>query len=299
MSRILAVDIGQTGFRLQLASDEVLEGPHGIEALTDPGRITTLAERIAAAVPAGSELSAIGVGLSGFVVGSPAPATLAALLGEQLSAPLVAVAADAVTAYLGTVGDTAGTVVICGTGVAALGADGEGAYRRVDARGYLLGDFGSGFWIGQRGLQAALDAREGRNPGTSLSEAIAELGTPADIYHAAMRSTPAPKYVAAFAVQVIRAAEEGDPVSLRIIDDAADQIALTARTARIGSGPIGLTGGLTRSGIYTDAVARALRRAGSAQPALVIRPDAALEGARLLVERQHARAAFPGLIHLK
>jgi glucosamine kinase len=296
---VLAVDIGQTGFRLRAGDGPVVEAPYGVEALTSPDRIEALAERIATAAPPGRRSTTVGVGLSGFVAGSPAPATLAALLRRALGASTVAVAADAVTAYLGTIGDTAGTVVICGTGVAALGADGEGAFRRVDARGYLLGDFGSGFWIGQRGLQAALDAVEGRNPHTVLVEALARLGTAADVYHAAMSSTPAPKYVAAFAIDVLRAAEVGDGIALGIIGDAGDEIARTALTARVGGGPIGLTGGLTRSPVYTDAVLRSLRHAGLRRPELIIRPDAALDGARLLADHRHTQDAFPGLIEVE
>ncbi len=292
---VLAIDVGQSGFRLQAGGAEVVEQPYGIVALTSPGLVEALAERIAIAAPAGVGFSAIGVGLSGYVTGSSAPGALAAVLRERLGAP-VAVAADAVTAFLGTVGAASGTVVICGTGVAALGADTSGAFRRVDARGYLLGDFGGGFWIGQRGLQAALDAVEARGAETTLTGALAALGSPADVYHGAMGSVPAPKYVAAFALEVLRAADAGDPLSRTIIRAAGDEIARTALTARLGDGPIGLTGGLTRSRGYTDAVLHSLRRAGLAQPELVIRPDAALTGARLLAENHRVGDAFPGLI---
>ena len=75
-----------------------------------------------------------------------------------------------VTAHLGTIGLSIDATAICGTGVAALASNGTGKWRRVDARGYMLGDFGGGFWIGQRGIQAALDALGGRGPQTSLAE---------------------------------------------------------------------------------------------------------------------------------
>jgi N-acetylglucosamine kinase-like BadF-type ATPase len=296
---VLAIDVGQTGLRLRLGDGEVIEGALGVVALTSTARVDALVENIVAHVPDGLRPAKVGVGLSGFVSGSDAPMRVASQLHERLGAHTVSVAADAVTAYLGTVGDRAGTVVISGTGVAGLGSDGIARHRRVDARGYLLGDFGGGFWIGQRGLQAALDAIEQRGEPTALGRLSAELGAPSDIYLAAMASTPAPAYVAAFAPHVLAAAGDGDAVAERILRDAATQIARTISAASLAEGPIGLTGGLARSGIYTDAVAVALRSAGLDAASLIVRPDAALHGAGMLAVHDRAQTMFTGLIATK
>lgn len=299
MTATLAVDVGQTGCRLRLDDADVIEAPLGVTALTGDEQVIALAQTVIDLVPPGIRPELVGVGLSGFVENSPAPARLAEILRVHLDARRAVVAADAVTAFLGTVGARAGTVVICGTGVAALGVSDAGDLRRIDARGYLLGDFGGGAWIGQRGLQAALDALEGRGPATLLAGASARLGAPADIYHGAMGSVPAPQYIAAFAPDVIRAAEEEDAVALGILADAADQLARTIGAARLGPGPIGLTGGLTRSSSFVTAVLAALDRRDVAVDEFVVESDAGLAGARIVAEDAHIRSAFAGLIAVK
>lgn len=299
MSGTLAVDVGQTGFRLRLDDGDVIESSLGVTALTDDNHVRALADRIAEHAPTTSQPTRVGVGLSGFVDGSEAPQQLATQLQHALGVQSVVVAADAVTAFLGTVGARPGTVVICGTGIAALGIDDGNAARRIDARGYLLGDFGSGFWIGQRGLQAALDALEGRGDSTSLADYSGRLGTAADIYHQAMGSTPPPKFVAEFAPDVIRAATEGDAVARHIIQGAATELARTIRAARISDGPIGLTGGLVRAQLFVDEVGVALDRINIPTDNILVQADAALEGARVIAEDVSIRPAFAGLIAVK
>ncbi|MGO2748143.1 BadF/BadG/BcrA/BcrD ATPase family protein [Microbacterium sp.] len=297
MTHILSVDVGQSGFRVGYDGSLIEEGKAGVVALTSPDRVSSLVDLIASIAPPLPTGTSVGVGLSGFVEGSDAPARIAGLLQDRLDARHVIVAADAVTAYLGTVGTVPGTATICGTGVASLGADGNGALRRVDARGYLLGDLGGGFWIGQRGLHAALDAVQGRGDPTSLAEELPALGGPEAIYHDAMSSVPAPKYVAAFARTVIAAAETADRVALRIIEDAAKEIARTTAAARIGSGPIGLTGGLLQSPLYTTAVERAFEAVGIDTHGVIVRPDASLHGAWILAAHpEFSRLAFRELI---
>lgn len=299
MSGTLAVDVGQTGFRIRLDGGDVIDSSLGVTALTSDEHVRTLAQRIADHVPSDANLARVGVGLSGFVERSDAPHALADQLRQSLDAASVVVAADAVTAFLGTVGARPGTVIICGTGIAALGIATDSAPRRIDARGYLLGDFGSGFWIGQRGLQAALDALEGRGEPTALTEFSGRLGTPADIYLQAMGSTPPPKFVAEFAPDVIRAATDGDTVARAILAAAADELARTIRAARISSGPIGLTGGLVRAPLFVDEVRAALARIDVPSRDILVHADAALEGARIIADDTTIRPAFAGLIAVK
>ena len=59
--------------------------------------------------------------------------------------------------------------VAAGTGLIAIGTD-LTRWRRADGWGHLLGDCGSGAWIGRAGLEAALRAYDGR-PGGSAGAA--------------------------------------------------------------------------------------------------------------------------------
>ena len=66
-------------------------------------------------------------------------------------------------ALLGAFDGGPGIVVIAGTGSTALGRAADGALCRVGGHGYLLGDEGSGYWIGN---QARTPARSRSADGT-------------------------------------------------------------------------------------------------------------------------------------
>ncbi len=85
----------------------------------------------------------------------------------------VRVAPDATVAWLGAFLGAPGIVVIAGTGSVAVGGSGK-RLLRVGGHGYLIGDQGGGYWIGKRGLRAALAAAEGSGPPTTLTQAIPE-----------------------------------------------------------------------------------------------------------------------------
>ena len=72
-------------------------------------------------------------------------------------------------------------MVASGTGVVTL-AVGRTELARVDGWGYLLGDAGSGYWLGRAALDAVMRAHDGRGDATALS-AIAVAEFP-DLEHA-------------------------------------------------------------------------------------------------------------------
>ena len=61
---------------------------------------------------------------------------------------------DAHTAFLGALGDRAGLLILSGTGSIVVGHDGRGRWARGGGLGPLLGDEGSGFWLGREWLRA-------------------------------------------------------------------------------------------------------------------------------------------------
>ncbi|MFI2706221.1 BadF/BadG/BcrA/BcrD ATPase family protein, partial [Nocardioides sp. CER28] len=62
--------------------------------------------------------------------------------------------------------------LVSGTGAAAIRVDDGRQEAVADGLGWLLGDDGSGFWIGQRVARAALADLDGRGPGTALTTAV-------------------------------------------------------------------------------------------------------------------------------
>src|SRR5205085_8183584 len=70
---------------------------------------------------------------------------------------------------------TQGYCVFAGTGSGAVRVrDGE-IEGVVDAAGYLVGDLGSGFWLGHHAAIAVAADLEGRGPDTALTKAVLDL----------------------------------------------------------------------------------------------------------------------------
>lgn len=85
----------------------------------------------------------------------------------------MALAHDAVAAYLGALGLGAGCVISAGVSTSCL-AVGHRDTARVDGWGSLMGDAGSEFWIGRTALEAAMRGYDGRRQMTELTDMLAE-----------------------------------------------------------------------------------------------------------------------------
>jgi len=148
--------------------------------------------------------------------------------------PPVKVTNDAVTALAsGTrAGARHGVVVIAGTGTITYGEDSSGANgdlvtARCDGWGPLLGDCGSGTWLGRRALEAVCRAADGRGPPTALTSSVLThlgLSAPEDLIAWRYSSSTSFAAVAAMAPCVLDGAEAGDPVAASIVDDAVEEL---------------------------------------------------------------------------
>lgn len=147
------------------------------------------------------------------------------------------VVSDAETAFASATDAPDGTVLVSGTGSIA----GRIRDRRMVAvsggYGWLLGDEGSGFWIGREAVRATLDALSGGEPiGGLASSVLAEAGVdPAEPRAFQLLITAvngdAPVRLAQYA-PLVSAAVGSDPVAARIADDAADRLTEIALAAR-------------------------------------------------------------------
>ena len=72
---------------------------------------------------------------------------------------------------------TDGSVLVAGTGAAAGSLVGRRLTRTADGHGWLLGDDGSGFWVGREAVRATLAALDaGTPPGPLVDAVLQELG---------------------------------------------------------------------------------------------------------------------------
>ncbi|MFD6138083.1 N-acetylglucosamine kinase [Promicromonospora sp. NPDC060271] len=196
-------------------------------AHADPAQAGAGAPRVAAAA----------VGLRGMMAmdraGRLDPYALHDVLAESLGTERTAVSTDAVTAHLGALGGRGGAVLVVGTGAVGVAVDEYARWYLADGLGYLVGDQGSGGWIGREGLAAANKARDGREDGAShvlLRASERHFGR--QRHGITLDSTPdALSLLAGFARSVLAAARAGDPTSVAIRAAAARGLADTLRAA--------------------------------------------------------------------
>ena len=231
----LAIDAGQTGVRAQLSIDGVLEQFHFDGIRTDTDLIPQLAD-VAAAVSrsTGFPIHTLSAGVSG-LVGKPGQAHELAEAGRSFGLSEVHLAHDSISSYLGALGDERGVVVAAGTGVVTL-AVGASTVARIDGWGYLIGDAGSGFWIGRAALDAVMRAHDGRAPTTALS-AVVTHDFP-DLEHAYIELQADPgrvRRIAAYA-HIVADLAATDVVAAGITRAAASELAHSAATGlrRVG-----------------------------------------------------------------
>ncbi|MFG2587796.1 N-acetylglucosamine kinase [Streptomyces sp. NPDC048438] len=266
---VLGVDSGGSGLRVALRPVEA-ENPAPAVACAEPVRTGTdgidaghLLEQLLPAVRGLLEQAGSGATVAAAAIGAAGMATLGeqlrALLPDALAGSLgvrrVALAADAVTAYAGALGQRPGAVVAGGTGLIALGTD-LTSWHRADGWGHLLGDSGGGAWIGRAGLDAAMRAHDGRRGGSSalLTRLEAVFGPATGLPGLLYPRTDRPALLASFAPEVGACALQ-DEVAAGILREAAAHIAEAAAAVcprPTDSSPDGcevaLTGGLFRMG---------------------------------------------------
>lgn len=120
-----------------------------------------------------------------------------------------------------------GISVIAGTGSIAYGWDGRNRYI-VGDHGWLLGDQGSGFWIGYRALQVAVKMLDGRLPKGLLADLVLKHFDAKDKEELSYRI-----YQKGFCVEMIasltplveKAYLAGDQIAKKILEEAAFELA--------------------------------------------------------------------------
>ena len=141
-----------------------------------------------------------------------------------------------------------GIAVIAGTGSAVWGTDGAGKEARAGGWGYLLGDEGSGYWLGRELVRHALRRRDqGLEPDALTRALLADcsLADPVELI-AHFHGPTGRRYWAQRSRLVVDAAA-ADPVAAHLLAVAAEDLAglILQVAGRLDiSGPVILGGGL-------------------------------------------------------
>jgi N-acetylglucosamine kinase-like BadF-type ATPase len=195
-------------------------------------------------------------GLAGGDVAVQDPAIVAALAETWQQAGLrctPVMVADATLAFVSGTPARDGSALIAGTGSVAAAIHDRATTQTADGHGWLLGDDGSGFWLGREAVRTTVRRADRRDPLTSLNHAVlrnlAVLATTApELTNATIAAVHAlrPVDLARLAPLVLAEAAAGEPDALAITDRAAALLVDTLRAVRPAGAttPIVLSGGL-------------------------------------------------------
>jgi len=128
-----------------------------------------------------------------------------------------------------------GIVIISGTGSIVFGKDENENKVRVGGWGHLIGDEGSGYWIGKEAIRRSLYSYDGREEKTVLIPLLKEtckLKEMSEILDIVYAPNINKSVIADFSKLVDQAAAEHDTVADQIMEDAAHELYLMVAAVR-------------------------------------------------------------------
>ncbi|MGX6603475.1 N-acetylglucosamine kinase [Micromonosporaceae bacterium Da 78-11] len=250
MDLVVGVDAGGTSSRAVVATTagrivgRAGGGPGnplsaGLSAATEIG----LAVRRALSGFDPSDVVAGTLGIAGTsVAGDPAVAAAFAEMWRWAGLTCrMTVTGDVITAFAAGTAAASGVVLIAGTGAIAADIQDHRIARTADGHGWLLGDEGSGRWIGLRAVRAAV--REWSSPLATLVAAQAGVGSADELIRWAQGLPLAA--IGALTPLVCAADRAGDPTARSIVAEAVARLVGTLGSLDSPADrPVVLAGGL-------------------------------------------------------
>lgn len=190
-------------------------------------------------------------------------AALEALITPFVPNALITVVHDS-RLLLAAGGVGSGVAVIAGTGSAAWGRNPRGEEARAGGWGYLLGDEGSGYWLGREAVRYSLRRmNQGLEPDALTQQLLAacDLDQPNELIGLFHSAGTGRRHWAQHARLVVEAADAGHRPSQNMLDQAGQDLAqMTAQAlSQLGiAGPVILGGGL---GVHAQRLQQAFREA--------------------------------------
>jgi glucosamine kinase len=285
MTVFLAVDAGGTSTRAVLVDAEGrclgygrAGGGNPISSGTDRAATAVVSAVDSATVSAGLTASDVGPGIlamagSGVTPDSDWVRDALAVAGYPA---LVELRSDLLATFFSGTFEPDGYALVAGTGAAGIRVRGGLVDRAADGLGWLIGDVGSGFWIGSRVVRDAVAAIDGRAAPTELTPLLLDaLDIPAS---SALHPDGRPAVLSRVTDAVYRLrpvelsrfaplafAATGDETAMAILTEAAEALArlFGAVASPELTGPLVLGGSiLAQKSVVADAVTTAARASG-------------------------------------
>ncbi|MBN1348874.1 hypothetical protein JXJ21_05650 [candidate division KSB1 bacterium] len=176
-----------------------------------------------------------------------------ALFTQEKYASNIIVESDARVALAGAFGGKPGIILISGTGAICFGKNDKGPLVRSGGWGYLLGDEGSGYFVGQQAIIAALKELDGRGEQTALRgilESQYKLNQIDEIIPLIYKGKIDRTEIASLARIVFDTAAKGDTVAMNIVKQTGQELGKLCKAVaqklnlRNRTIPVALIGGL-------------------------------------------------------
>ncbi|UGS27982.1 hypothetical protein K8F61_07415 [Microbacterium resistens] len=301
---VLGVDAGGTSTRAVLATPRGECLGYGVGGGGNP--ISVGAEASARAVldavhgalaVAGrraGDVSVIVAAMAGYTSGGGGE-RLRGLLAEHGFAGRLEFRSDLLALYFSGTAAPAGYALVSGTGACVIRVEDGDVAAAADGLGWLLGDRGSGFWIGHRVARAAAADLDGGGPPTALTDAVLTAcgierggttveGRPGELSRL-VETLYAQRPVELSRFAPLAFDHEDDETARGILREAGAALAATLEVVRTGPGPIVVGGSvLSRPGVLRDEFIRRASRSGEALEILRVGDGAA--GAAYLALRE-------------
>lgn len=262
MLHVLGIDAGGTKTVCQLADEhgtiiaEARRGGANLQAVGELEVEKVLHEVMEEAIgDRGIVPAAICLGIAG--VDRPGDSAVVAAIMKRIGYKArIVVVNDALVALEAGAPGQPGVVVISGTGSISYGRNDKGEAARSGGWGYVLGDEGSGYWIGRAALRAVLRQADRRGPETMLTPLLLtyfDVRQPAELIHKVYQSNLNPAAIGALARCVQSAFGEGDAVAVGILRGGANELETFAMSVARRLGLVGqpfpfiLAGGIFRA----------------------------------------------------
>lgn len=231
---IAGIDGGQTSTKAIIATSDgdILATGSGpaCDHLNVPGGLdrnrraihTALQSTAATAGITVHDLRAIGLGLTSAQRELDPVPRIATIVHEIASPETLWIDADIVSNLAGASGGNPGIVVIAGGGSIGYGVDHEGNEAISGGMGYLMGDEGSGWFLGIEGLRAAARAADRRGPATALLPVVLDhfgLKRIREIVKIIYRADFERNEISSLAPVVMSTALAGDAVARDIVEN--------------------------------------------------------------------------------
>lgn len=274
MQKILAIDAGGTSTRAVIATADGHGVGFGTAGSGNPisagldgalDSFATAAERAQASYGQGpQEFSCILIAMAGKSAGVSLDLISARLSGLGARGP-VETDSDLLAMFCSGTASPNGYALVAGTGAVAARVRNRRLERVCGGTGWLLGDDGSGFWIGQRVARAVVAALDGLGPQTALTGLLLQSlalecgpenagehieGRP-EVLLRLLETLYAlrPVELSRFAPLAFQAGD--DAVARAIVSDAASALVDTLATVRTtdAAGPLVLGGSVLNDGL--------------------------------------------------